>query len=269
MCTGLLVFVVQQGDAPDQPAVPLPLNQPVPGYVDSSNPQARYRFVIEQPGPVTVAVTGDFDSYLELYQEDSRQPLMEDDDSGGNLDPLLTTALAPGSYVALVRAFTDGTQGSFVLTVEAPAEQGRQPQGPPAGLPVPAQTHRATVVETTGQAPVAAHTTCDVYITSAPAQNGLNCRVRVLCGGQVLYGRDGEGANSYGYNQCVVTGSPDGIQAVEAHDRGHRAHDGDPMMDLQTAQGRVTITDSNAAGHWSVTLQLTGPNGGNGPQTTT
>jgi hypothetical protein len=191
--------------------------------------------------------------------------------------------MSPGTYYALVRAYSDGTTGSFTVTINAPAELatmggpglpgggGFPPGGGvtppmqtpfyPPGSAIAPQTHRGVVASVSGPAPVAAGATCNVFITGETSSGRLNCRVRAICNGNVIYGRDAA-RTRYGYSRCAVTSGPAGQQNLEAHDTGPSVPDGDPMMDLNTAAGQVTISDQTPAGSWSVVVRFVGPGGG-------
>ena len=67
---------------------------------------------------MTITVQSDFDAKLTL--RDARgEVLAEDDDSGGDLRPLLKDIRLPenGSYVILVTGVSDVDQGAFTLTL--------------------------------------------------------------------------------------------------------------------------------------------------------
>lgn len=261
------------GSGPGANPVPITPNQPVPGSLTRDDPTRSYEFTITQPGMVVISVVGDFDNYLELYQGSDTVPILEDDDSGGSLNATISSMLSPGRYVVLVRPYSEGTTGSFTLTVNAPAESsgmgGTPPPvpGPSVGPPVEDQTRTGAVASVNGPAPASVGDQCVIQLEHATTSNGLNCRIRVTCGGGIIYGRDGDTLR-YGYNQCVVTGPPGGPAVIEAHDRGYSTEDGDPRIDFQSASGQLTVTDQQPNGSvWSVTVRFTSPAVPDAPRT--
>ncbi|MFK7986023.1 MAG: hypothetical protein AB8I08_08325 [Sandaracinaceae bacterium] len=64
----------------------------------------------------------------------------------------------------------------------------------------------------------------------------LNCRVRVRCNGDLVYGLSGAG-----FNHC----RHDGGQIVFAHDHSGTRRDGDPRMFFDLRAGRVIISDDD------------------------
>jgi hypothetical protein len=252
------------------PPILIDLNQPVPGSLTSAAPTRTYEFTIAQPGLVRIAINGDFDSYLELYEGTATMPGWQDDDSGGNLNAMISTSLQPGRYYALVRAYSDGNYGNFTLTVTAPgAGSGGMPLPPPPlplGPRVTPQTRTGVVATVSGRAPVTTGDQCVVQISAADSQRGLNCRVQVTCAGNMIYGRDAADRR-FGFNRCAVTTPMGGIEVIEAHDQEMTANDGDPRIDLLTAQGTITVTDQGDQGLWSVTIRFTSP--GSPPTETT
>ena len=62
----------------------------------------------------------------------------------------------------------------------------------------------------------------------------LNCRIRVLCGGDVVYG-----LADAGYNSCHAEGG----RFVFARDRHGTRADGDPRMHFDLDSGRVVVSD--------------------------
>jgi hypothetical protein len=64
-------------------------------------------------------LAADFDSKLELYSEETPLPLTVDDDSGGNLNPLINgfELQVDGTYRLLLRGYSDAAEGFFRLTV--------------------------------------------------------------------------------------------------------------------------------------------------------
>jgi hypothetical protein len=95
------------------------LNQPVQGQISPATPHQNYQLTLAQAGSVSIAVQGSFDSVLELYRDQSQQPLMQDDDSGPGTNALIQSHLASGNYTIRVRGFTPQLTGNFTLTVSS------------------------------------------------------------------------------------------------------------------------------------------------------
>lgn len=75
------------------------------------------RFVLNlrYDAPVVLDLTSSADSYLYLL-DSAGQLIVEDDDSGGNLNSRITRQLAAGEYVLVAATYSSGQSGSFVLT---------------------------------------------------------------------------------------------------------------------------------------------------------
>ena len=114
-------------------------------------------------------------------------------------------------------------------------------------------SYRAHATAVEGEAPIGQGAECRVLV--APAHVcGFNCRVRVRCGQELLYG-----VGAMGYNACRVTQLVGAAPSIEAHDGATTPDDGDPRIDLWTSAGRVTVGDEGEDGSWSVTLELSEP----------
>lgn len=100
----------------------------------------------------------------------------------------------------------------------------------PVGEPV---LHRAIVVRSLGSAPAEEGDDCALEVTRVTGDY-FNCRIRVSCRGEVLYGLPGAG-----YNRCEL----DGEDVRSARDRSGTRRDGDPKLDLDLAHGRVIVSD--------------------------
>lgn len=64
----------------------------------------------------------------------------------------------------------------------------------------------------------------------------VNCRIRVRCSGDLVYGLSGAG-----YNIC----RQEGERLVFAHDSNGTRRDGDPRMFFDLATGRVIVSDDD------------------------
>lgn len=100
----------------------------------------------------------------------------------------------------------------------------------PVGEPV---VHRAMVVRSLGSAPAEAGDDCSLEVTRVTGEY-FNCRIRVSCHGEVLYGLPGAG-----YNRCELEGN----EVRSAQDRNGTRRDGDPKLHLDLERGRVIVRD--------------------------
>jgi serine/threonine-protein kinase len=116
---------------------------------------------------------------------------------------------------------------------------------------VPNHTYYAVATDVEGDSPMGEGAQCTMAIGFALGC-GFNCRLRLTCGQEVIYG-----ARASGYNGCRVTQGTGQLPAIEAHDNGISPEDGDPRIDLWTAAGRVTVADEVGGVTWSATFQLT------------
>lgn len=117
-------------------------------------------------------------------------------------------------------------------------------------LPFEPQAHRAELIASEGDIASSA-TNCQVRVL--PVRSGrFNCVIRVLCDGEVLYPNQNQTA---GYVPCEI--GEDG-RAIRAVDNGHTASDGDPLVDLDLANGTITIQelDENGQQRYRATLRI-------------
>jgi hypothetical protein len=93
--------------------------------------------------------------------------------------------------------------------------------------------HHGSVVAARG--PTMAHEgdVCELEVTRADGEY-LNCRIRVRCHGDTVYGLDGAG-----YNRCRVEGD----ELIFAHDTTGTRSDGDPRLFFDLRTRRVIISD--------------------------
>ena len=82
------------------------------------NQFATYTFTGVAGDVVSIAVNADFDSILQLYGTDNLA-LIEDDDSGGNQNPLIDLFTLPrnGDYQLVLRGYAASAQGNFRLSL--------------------------------------------------------------------------------------------------------------------------------------------------------
>jgi hypothetical protein len=95
--------------------------------------------------------------------------------------------------------------------------------------------YRGRVVTARGPTMARTGETCSVEVARA---NGgvLNCRIRIRCSGDLVYGLSGAG-----YNNC----RQEGDELVFAHDSNGTRHDGDPRMFFDLESGRIIISDDD------------------------
>ncbi len=99
-------------------------NRPVIDYgqtlTDSigANEEKRYPFKGSAGDVISIRVTGGFDSYVQLLNA-AGDTLIDDDDSGGNLNPLIEFYELPvtGEYTIVLRGATPNSLGSFQVTL--------------------------------------------------------------------------------------------------------------------------------------------------------
>jgi hypothetical protein len=146
-------------------------------------------------------------------------------------------AVKQGGDWVLHRALLETDRGSIdVLTCTG---------GGPIG--VQNATYRARVATILGEPAVAAGDACTVTVEAAPPGGTSNCRVRVDCGGRLLYG-----AGTTGYASCS-RGQAGGLVG---RDDMPTSSGGDPTLDLDVAAREVILTDQTSRGTWVVQLAL-------------
>ncbi len=104
----------------------------------------------------------------------------------------------------------------------------------PIAIVGPPVVHQGIVTEALGSAIVDVGDACSVVIekTNDPL---YNCRVRIRCGEEILYGLPGSG-----YNRCDESAG----RLVAARDGYRTRADGDPSMTLDLVARRVVVTDT-------------------------
>ncbi len=115
------------------------------------------------------------------------------------------------------------------------------------GIPGPFATFQGVVTEAYGPAPVYLGAPCSV--TTEPSSGTYNCRIRVTCNGQMLYG-----SGSSGYNHCQIRAAIGSMPTMEIHDRGFSYSDGDPQLDAYLPAGPVSVTDRMGPVTWRVSV---------------
>lgn len=103
-----------------------------------------------------------------------------------------------------------------------------------------------TITKVEGTPPLPAGAACTVDVSPA-ASGQSNCRVRVRCGGKLLYG-DGQS----GYNQCT---SKEG-RVGRLVDERTSADDGDPALGMDLSENTVVVSEDGDPS-WTVTIGLT------------
>lgn len=95
----------------------------------------------------------------------------------------------------------------------------------------PRSVYSGLVTETRGLA-VDEGALCEVAITGTDHET-YTCRIRIRCGGDVVYG-----VGDAGFNHCE---RDERGTFVWAHDDGVTRADGDPRLELDVDQGRVVV----------------------------
>jgi hypothetical protein len=109
-----------------------------------------------------------------------------------------------------------------------PALQEVEEVGPPT-------LYDGRVVTSRGPTMARAGDECLVEV-SRTDDSYLNCRIRIRCSGDLVYGLSGAG-----YNNC----RQEGDRFVSADDHAGTRRDGDPRMFLDIEAGRVVIRDDD------------------------
>lgn len=151
------------------------------------------------------------------------------------MSTMWTTARAYVAYWGIAAAL-----GAAIVALPGAAESQ-------FGIPGPFTTFQGVVTEAYGPAPAYVGTPCTV--TTEPSSGTYNCRIRVTCGGQMLYG-----SGSSGYNQCQIRATIGSMPTMEIHDRGPSYSDGDPLLDAYLPAGPVSISDRMGPVTWRVSI---------------
>ena len=88
------------------------------GELEASGDTDYFRVVLDLPTSITVETTGGADTYGTLF-DGNEETLVEDDDSGTNLNFRIETDAAAGEYYIEVRGFAASTRGRYELSVSA------------------------------------------------------------------------------------------------------------------------------------------------------
>lgn len=122
------------------------------------------------------------------------------------------------------------TPSFFVLILAACA--GAPPPVEPIGEPT---FYQGRVVTARGPTMAEEGGECTVEVTRADGTS-LNCRIRVRCNEDLVYGLSGAG-----FNDCRMENE----RFVFAHDHNGTRSDGDPRMFFDLEAGRVIISDDD------------------------
>ena len=110
---------------------------------------------------------------------------------------------------------------------------------------------RAIVVRSLGSTPAEEGDDCQLEVTRVTGDY-FNCRIRVSCRGEVLYGLPGAG-----YNRCRLE---DG-DVRAARDQSGTRRDGDPKLDLDFDEGRVVVSDRDPDMQLVLAVETSEPRG--------
>jgi hypothetical protein len=104
-----------------------------------------WTFEGEEDQVISIAMTGDFDTYLELYGPDDEQLTYDDDGYGSNLNSLISGFTLPddGTYTIITRSFSDFASGSYELTLEEGIIEPNYPTFEPP--PTPETTEQGSI----------------------------------------------------------------------------------------------------------------------------
>lgn len=97
----------------------------------------------------------------------------------------------------------------------------------------PPDRYLGRVVSSSGPTVVRTGDECAVHVQRADGQS-LNCRIRVHCHGDTVYGLP-----DAGFNRCRERGG----MLVFAHDKQGTRYDGDPRLFFDLQAGRLIISD--------------------------
>ncbi len=144
------------------------------------------------------------------------------------MDPRLPDCLAPTPGVLLLRrAASLVVLASLAGCATAPPVVPDQEVGAP-------RIYRARVIRATGGTPASTGDLCTIRVTHVRGAY-FNCRIRIVCGGDLAYGLP-----DAGYNRCATR--DDGRLLSADDDDGTRA-DGDPTLHLDLVHGVASIRD--------------------------
>lgn len=87
-----------------------------------------------------------------------------------------------------------------------------------------------------------------------PGDGPYGCRLKVDCGGTVLYGA----RDTSGYVRCRISKAPGGGEVVSALDSEDGADGDDPALELKEAEDRLVISDHASEGFWVLEIRLDG-----------
>ena len=132
---------------------------------------------------------------------------------------------------------------------------GAIPEVEPVG---PSVSYVGRVVAARGPTMAETGGDCRIEVRNADGAT-LNCRIRVRCNGDLIYGLSGAGFNNCRY---------EGDRIVFAHDHSGTRRDGDPRMFFDLLAGRVIISDDDPDVEVLVDLMSVAPDYGEPEQRT-
>ena len=103
---------------PEPQAVEVPIMRGTAGSIARAGEEDLFTFQVDRAGRYLIETTGSADLFMTLFGPNSTtQKLAEDDDSGADTNPQISTSLQPGRYYARVRHYNPSQTGSYEIRV--------------------------------------------------------------------------------------------------------------------------------------------------------
>jgi hypothetical protein len=130
---------------PPDPVGTIVFGDSVTGEVSNGEQGERWTFEGETGQRVTIRMTGDFDTYLELLSPNGTE-LTSDDDSGGNRTSLINSYYLPdnGTYTIIARGYNDSATGAYELSLSRGGTEALPTLAMATAAPIPTNTQMPT-----------------------------------------------------------------------------------------------------------------------------
>jgi len=117
------------------PAQPINYGDMISGTLISPNTDS-YEFEGRAGDIITITMTADFDTYLELYDADMDQVVYNDDAGDGSLNSKIENFALPadGTYTIYARGLSEDASGPYTLTLNAVSRNGLPTDAPQIGV---------------------------------------------------------------------------------------------------------------------------------------